>query len=79
MGYIGPLWFDKLKKEWLRVRFQGKKMFQCLHCALLKIFKQISWIPHTNKTTWLFYQVFIDWLDLKKGSDSYQGDKAIVC
>lgn len=54
-------------------------MSQCPYYALLKISKQISWLPSINKTTRLFYQVFIDWLNFKKRSDSYHGDELIVC
>ena len=54
-------------------------MSQCPHCALSKISQQILQITPTNKLTQSFYQVFIDWFDLKEGWNSYQADKAVVC
>ena len=78
MGHIGPLGLYKLGKECLGVRLWGKKMSQCPHCALSKISQQISQRSPANKATRPFYQVFVDWLDLEEGWDSYQGDGAIV-
>ena len=79
MEHIGPLGLYKLGKKCLRVRFWGKKMSQCSHCALSKISQQILRTPPANKATQLFYQVFVDWLDLEKRWDSYQGKRADVC
>ena len=78
MGHIGPLGLYKLGKECLGVRLRGKKMSQCPHCALSKISQQISRRSPANKATRPFYRVFVDWLDLEEGWDSYQGDGAIV-
>ena len=40
--------------------------------------QQISRIPPANKATQPFHRVFIDWLDLNKGWDWYQGDGGLV-
>ena len=53
-------------------------MAQCPHCALSKMTQQISRLPPANKSTRPFHHVYIDWLDLDKGWDSYQGDGALV-
>ena len=79
MGHIGPLRLYQLGKKCLRVRLWGKKMSQCPHYALSKISQQISRRPPANKAIRLFDQVFVDWLDLEEGWDSYQGDSAVVC
>ena len=78
MGYIGPLGLHMLGKECLGVRLQGQKMSQCTHCAMSKISQQISRRPPANKSTRPFHRVYIDWLDLEDGWDSYQGDGAVV-
>lgn len=78
MGHKGPLTLYKLGKECLGVRLRGKNMSLCPHCALSKMTQQISRLPPANKATRPFYRVFIDWLDLEQGWDSYQGDGAIV-
>ena len=40
--------------------------------------QQISRVPPANKSTQPFHRVYIDWLDLDKRWDSYQGDGALV-
>ena len=67
MGHIRLLGLYKLEKECLGVRLQGKKMSQCFYYALSKISQQISRTSSANKATRPFYQVFINWLDLKEG------------
>ena len=78
MGHIGPLGLYKLGKEYLGVKLQGKTMSQCPYYALSKISQQISRRPLTNKSKKPFYWVFVDWLDLEEGWNTYQGDEAIV-
>ena len=78
MGHISPLGLYKLGKECLGVKLRGKTMSQCPHCALSKISQQISRRPSANKSTRPFHRVFVDWLDLEEGWDTYQGDGAIV-
>ena len=53
-------------------------MAQCPHCALSKMTQQISRLLPANKSTRSFHRVYIDWLDLDEGWDSYQGDGALV-
>ena len=48
------------------------------HCELSKICQQISQGLSANKATGPFYRVFIDWLDLEKGWNGYQGDRTVV-
>ena len=78
MWHIGPLDLYKLRKRCLGVKLQGKIMSQCPYCALSKISQQISQQPPGNKSTRPFHWVFVDWLNLEKGWDTYQGDGAIV-
>ena len=78
MRHIGPLGLYKPGKECLGVQLRGKKMSQCPHCALSKISQQISRQPPANNSTRPFHRVFVDWLDLEEGWDSYQSDGAIV-
>ena len=79
MGHIGPLGLHKLEKECLGVNLRlGKSMAQCLHCAVSKITQQISRLPLVNKSTRPFHRVYIDWMDLEEGWDSYQGDGALI-
>ena len=79
MGHIGPLGLHKLGKECLGVSLRsGKSMAQCPHCALSKMTQQISRLLPANKSTRSFHRVYIDWLDLDEGWDSYQGDGALV-
>ncbi len=78
MGHIGPLGLHMLGKECLGVRLRGKKMSQCTHCAVSKISQQVSRRPPSNQSTRPFHRVYIDWLDLEDGLDSYQGDGAVV-
>lgn len=78
MGHIGPLGLYKLGQGCLGVRLRGKTMTQCSHCAISKISQQVSQVPPANQVTRPFYRVSIDWLDLEKGWDSYQGDGAMV-
>lgn len=78
MGHIGPLGLYKLGKKCLGVKLHGKSMSQCSHCALSKMSQQISRLPPANKSTRLFHRIFVDWLDLKEGWDTYQGDGAVV-
>ena len=53
-------------------------MSQCPHCAVSKITQQISRVPPANKSTRPFHRVYINWLDLDKGWDGYQGDGGLV-
>ena len=78
MGHIGPLGLHMLGKECLGVRLRGKKMSQCTHCAVSKISQQVSRRPPANQSTLPFHRVYIDWLDLEDGWDTYQGDGAVV-
>lgn len=78
MSHIGPLGLHMLGKKCLGVRLQGKKMPQCTHCAVSKISQQVSRRPPANQSTRPFHRVYIDWLDLEDGWDSYQGDGAVV-
>ena len=64
----------------LQLRTPGiaEKMSQCIHCAVSKISQQVSRRPPANQSTRPFHRVYIDWLDLEDGWDSYQGDGAVV-
>ena len=55
-----------------------KKMSQCNHCSVSKIFHQVSYQPPSNQSTRPFHRVYIDWLDLEDGWDNYHGDGAVV-
>ena len=79
MGHISLIGLYKLGKEYLGVCLWGKKMSQCRHYALSKISSQISRTPPANKVLRPFYPVFVHWLDLEEGWDSYQGDGAVNC
>lgn len=70
IGHIGPLELHMLIKEYLRVQLQDKKMFQCTHYIVSKIFEQVSRRPLANQS---MRRVYINWLDLEKGWDSYKG------
>lgn len=78
MGHIGPLGLHMLGKECLGVQLRGKKISQCTHCAVSKVSQQVSRRPPANQSTRPFHRVYIDWLDLEDGWDSYQGDGAAV-
>lgn len=78
MGHIGLLELYKLGKECLGVQLRGKMMSQCPHYTLSKMTQQISRRLPANKSTRPFHWVFVDWLDLKEGWDTYQGEGAIV-
>ncbi len=78
MGHIGPLRLILLGKECLGVRLQGKKMSKCSHYAVSKISQQVSRRPPSNQLTRSFHRACIDWLDLRDGWDSYQGDENVV-
>ena len=78
IGHIGPLGLYKLRKNCPGVKLQGKAMSLCPHFALSKIFQQISQRLPCNKSIRPFHSVFIDWLDLEEGWDTYQGNEAIV-
>ena len=78
MGHISPLGLQMLGKDCLGVRLQGRKISQCTHCAVSKISQQVSRWPPSNQSTRPFHRVYIDWLDLEDGWDSYQGDGAVV-
>ena len=78
MGHIGPLELYMLGKECLRVQLRGKKMSQCIHCAVSKISQQVSRRSPANQSTRPFHKVYINWLDLEDGWDSYQGNGAVV-
>ncbi len=43
-----------------------------------KISQQVSRRPPSNRSTRPFHRVYIGWLDLEDGWDSYQGDGAVV-
>lgn len=79
MGHISSLGLYKLGKECLKIRLKRKKMFQYLHFVFEKIAQQISCKISTNKVIQSFYQVLVDWLDLKKRWDSYQGNGFVIC
>lgn len=53
-------------------------MSQCTHCAVSKISQQVSRRPPVNQSTRPFHRVYIDWLNLEDGWDTYQGDGAVV-
>lgn len=72
------LGLHKLGKECLGVQLRAKIISQCSHCAFSKILQQISRRPPANKSTRPFHRVFVDWLDLEEGWNSYQGDGALV-
>ena len=57
---------------------QGKKMSQCIHCAVSKISQQVSRRLPANQSMRPFHRVYIDWLNLEDGWDSYQGNGAVV-
>ncbi len=78
MGHIGLLGLHILGKECLGLRLQGKKMCQYTHCAMFKISQQVSRRPPSNQSTRPFQRVYIDWLDLEDGWDSYQGNGVVV-
>ncbi len=78
IGQIGPLGLQMLGKECLGVRLRGKKMFQCVHFAVSKISQQVSSRPPSNQSTRNFQIIYIDWLDLEDGWNSYQSDRAVV-
>ena len=78
IGHISSLGLYMLGKKYLQVQLQGKKMSQCIYCAMSKISQEVSHGPPANQSTQPFHKVYIDWLDLKNGWDSYQGNKAIV-
>lgn len=71
MKHIGPLRLYKLRRKCLEIKLWGKKISQCLYYALSKTCQEILQKLSTNKARWLFYQVFIDWLDLKERLNSY--------
>ncbi len=78
MNHIGRLGQQMFGKECLGVRLRGKKMSQCTHCAVSKISQQVSRRPPSNQSTRPFHRVYIDWIDLEDGSNSDQGDGAMV-
>ncbi len=78
MGHIGPLGLHILGKKCLEVRLREKMMSQCTHCDMSKISRQVSHRPPSNQSTRPFHRVYIDWLDLEDGWDSYQGNRAVV-
>ncbi len=78
IGHIGPLGLQMLGKECLRVRLRGKQMSQYTHFAVSKISQQVSRRPLANQSTRPFHIVYIDWLVLEDGWDSYQGKSAVV-
>lgn len=78
IGYIRLPGLYKLEKEYLKVRLWGKKMSQYHHYVLSKIPQQILWVLPTNKAIQPFYQAFNDWLAIKEGWDSYQGNRAVI-
>ncbi len=53
-------------------------MSQFIHCAVSKISQQVSRRPPSNQSIRPFHKVYIDWLDLEDGWDSYQGDRDVV-
>lgn len=78
MGHLGTLGLHMLGKECLGVQLRGKKISQCTHCVVSKISQQVSRRPPANQSTRPFHRVYIDWLDLEDGWDSYQSDGAVV-
>ena len=53
-------------------------MSQCTHFAASKISQQVSRRPPANQSTQPFLRVYINWLDLEDGWNSYKGNGAVV-
>lgn len=78
MSHIGQFKLHMFGKKCLKVRLEGKKMSQYSHCAMSNISQQVSRCLSANQSTRPFQKVYVDWLNLKDGGDSYQSDGAIV-
>ncbi len=78
MGHIGRLRVYMVGKKCLEVRLRFQKIYQCTNYAMSKISQQVSRQPLFNQSARLFHRVYINWLDLEDGKDSYQGGGSLV-
>ncbi len=69
---------SKVGENSLKVRLKGPSIAKYRDYVLSKICQQISYRLDPNKFIKPFQKVYIDWFDLKKGWDDYQGDKRII-
>jgi len=69
---------SKVKENSLEVRLKGPSTTKYKDCVFSKIYQQISRRPDPNKFIKPFQKVHIDWFDLEKSWDDYQGDRRII-
>ncbi len=78
LGHVGPAVMEVMTESCLGARIRGPTTAECADCALSKIKQRPTRIPVAVKAMRPFHTISIDFTELDRGWDGFQGDGIVV-